>query len=95
MHGWQGAADELVRAAVMLVFLPPQAWLAMDAIIRVFHRRFISHRNLLEWQTAENAGTHAQRNLTSRQMWVICGLSLALMVFLGAKGAFAPTSRFQ
>jgi len=94
VHGWQGAADELLRAAVMLVFLPHQAWLAMDAIVRVFYRRFISHRNLLEWQTAESAGSHAQRHLTRRQMWMICGLSVALMLVLGAKGAFAPTSVF-
>ena len=94
VHGWQGAADELVRASVMLVFLPHQAWLAMDAIVRVFYRRHVSHRHLLEWQTAESAGTHAQRRLTLRQMWVICGFSLVLMLLLGVKGAFAPTSFF-
>jgi cyclic beta-1,2-glucan synthetase len=94
IHGWQGAADDLVRAAAMLVFLPHQAWLALDAIVRVFYRRFISHRNLLEWQPAESAGGRSQRHLTLRQMWVICGLSFALMLLLGAKGAFAPTSVF-
>ncbi len=94
VHGWQGAADELVRAAVMIVFLPHQAWLAMDAIVRVFYRRTISHRNLLEWQTAENAGGNAQRHLTLRQMWVIAGLSVTLMVLLGMKGVFVPAAFF-
>ena len=94
VRSWQGAADELVRAAVMLVFLPHQAWLAMDAILRVFYRRCISHRNLLEWQPAENAGSTAQRHLTTRQMWVIFGLSAGLMLLLGVKGVFAPASLF-
>ena len=39
VHRWQGAADELVRALVMIAFLPHQAWLAVDAIARVFYRR--------------------------------------------------------
>ena len=60
--GWQGAADELVRAVVMIAFLPHQAWLAVDAIVRVFYRRCISRRNLLEWQTAESAGAQADRH---------------------------------
>jgi cyclic beta-1,2-glucan synthetase len=46
----------MIRATAMLVFLPHQAWLAMDAIVRVFYRRYVSGRNLLEWQTAESAG---------------------------------------
>jgi cyclic beta-1,2-glucan synthetase len=56
VHGWRGTADEMIRATAMLVFLPHQAWLAMDAIVRVFYRRYVSGRNLLEWQTAESAG---------------------------------------
>ena len=55
-HGWRGAADEVVRAVAMLVFLPHQAWLATDAIVRVYYRRHISRHNLLEWQPAESAG---------------------------------------
>ena len=94
VHGWQGATDELVRALVMLVFLPHQAWLAMDAIIRALYRRHVSHRKLLEWRTAEGAGGNAQRQLTLRQMWVICGCSLALLILLALKGAIAPAALF-
>jgi cyclic beta-1,2-glucan synthetase len=56
VYGWRGAAHQLIQAAVMIAFLPHQAWLATDAIVRVVYRRWISHRNLLEWQTAESAG---------------------------------------
>ena len=41
----------------MIAFLPHQAWLSVDAIVRVQYRRFISRRHLLEWQTAESAGS--------------------------------------
>ena len=77
VHGWQGAADELVRAAVMIAFLPHQAWLSVDAIVRVAYRRKISGRKLLEWQPAAAAGAQAHRRLNStlRQMLVITGLS--------------------
>ena len=94
VHGWRGAADEIIRAAVMLVFLPHQAWLAADAIVRVWYRRNISHQNLLEWQPAERSGGRPQRDLITRQMWVICGFSLALMLILAARGALAPTAVF-
>ena len=63
VYGWRGAADELVRTAVMIAFLPHQAWLSMDAIVRAVYRRRISRRQLLEWQTAEAAGTQAHRHM--------------------------------
>ncbi len=37
----------------MIAFLPHQAWLSADAIVRAIYRRRISRRQLLEWQTAE------------------------------------------
>ena len=96
VHGWQGAADELVRAAVMIVFLPHQAWLAMDAIVRVFYRRSISHRNLLEWQTAESAGsTRAAAISPVRQMWVICGLLARADGVAGCEGRLRSNVRYS
>ena len=55
VYGWQGAADDLKRAFVMIAFLPHQAWLSADAIIRVLHRKLFSKLNLLEWKTADAA----------------------------------------
>jgi len=89
VYGWRGAADELKRAAVSLVFLPHQAWLAVDAIARVLYRTRISHRDLLEWQTAESAGatTHQHTELAMRHMRIICGCSLVMMVVLALRHA--------
>ena len=96
VSGWQGAADELLRAAVMTAFLPHQAGLSVDAIARVAYRRHISHRDLLEWQPAEHIGahTHLQIGSTQRQMLGISVASIVLMLVLFAKGALAPTSVF-
>ena len=96
MYGWRGAADELVRAAVMIAFLPHQAWLSMDAIVRAVYRRKISRRQLLEWQTAEAAGAQLHRHMnTFRQMLVISGLAVILMMVLRAQGSFFAPTRFS
>jgi cyclic beta-1,2-glucan synthetase len=96
VRGWQGAADELVRAAVLLAFLPHQAWLSVDAIVRVAYRRLVSRRHLLQWQTAESAGAQTNRHarVVLRDMLLISGLSVALTIVLYLRHAFAPTSIF-
>jgi cyclic beta-1,2-glucan synthetase len=96
VHRWQGAADELIRALVMISFLPHQAWLAVDAIARVYYRSRISRRKLLEWRTADHARVeaHHHRNATFRQLVVISALSAPLTIGLLIEGEFAPTSFF-
>ena len=80
----------------MISVLPHQAWLAVDAISRVFYRRSFSRRKLLEWRTAEHARAeaHHHRKATFRQLLVISGLSAPLTIGLLAEGEFAPTSFF-
>jgi cyclic beta-1,2-glucan synthetase len=43
----------LLRGVVEMALLPHQALVALDAIIRVGYRRWISHRGLLEWTPAK------------------------------------------
>jgi cyclic beta-1,2-glucan synthetase len=96
VHRWTGAADELYRAIVMIAFLPHQAWISVDAIVRVFYRRFVSRRNLLEWTTADraHAEAHRHRDATQRQLFVIAGLCAPLMLVLVLEREFLPTSFF-
>jgi len=93
VHEWHGAADEFIRAVVMIALLPHQAWLSVDAIVRVMYRKFISRHHLLQWQTAEGAGTQADRHsrVILRQLLIISGLSVLLMVVLRMQHAFPPT----
>jgi cyclic beta-1,2-glucan synthetase len=46
-------AHDLLRALVEAALLPHQAELALDAILRVWYRRLVSHRRLLEWTSAQ------------------------------------------
>ncbi len=96
LEGWQGATDELIRSLVMIAFLPHQAWVSIDAIVRVTYRRFISRHHLLEWQTAEAAGMDAHRHVSStmQQMIGISGFSILMMIVLHGRGALAPTFIF-
>jgi len=40
---------DLLRVLAEAALLPYQAWLTLNAVARVFYRRFISHRLMLEW----------------------------------------------
>jgi cyclic beta-1,2-glucan synthetase len=53
----------LNRAIVKAAFLPHQAYLSADAIVRVLYRLLISKRHLLEWQTAEVSHQAARLHL--------------------------------
>ncbi len=72
--------------ALAVAFLPHQAVVSADGIIRTLYRLFISHRNLLEWQTASQVertmGVGSQLE-TWRKMWPVTALCLALGALIG------------
>jgi cyclic beta-1,2-glucan synthetase len=94
--GWQGAHDDLLRALVLIAFLPHQALIAADAVGKVAYRRLVSRRRLLEWQTAEHAATtsHLHLTRTMRQMIGISACAMLLTLLLVWQHAFAPVSIF-
>jgi len=94
--GWSGSLDDLLRAGVMVAFLPHQAWLAADAIGKVIYRRWVTGKSLLEWQTAEHAAADsgAHMSATMRQMTIVSVCSGVLMLVLLATRSFAPVSLF-
>ena len=52
---WHDLGVSFQRCAVMVALLPHQAVLSLDAIARVAYRRLISHKLMLEWETASEA----------------------------------------
>jgi len=48
-------AHDLARILVEASLLPYQSCIALDAIGRVFYRRFVSHQKLLQWVSAQKA----------------------------------------
>ena len=80
----------------MIAFLPHQAWISTDAIVRAWYRSHISHRHMLEWQTAHAAEAQAEHHnsTTQNQMLLVSAASLFLTLVLLVKGAFAPSAGF-
>lgn len=89
---WKDLLHQAIRALVNIALLPQQAYLSLDVMIRVFYRRWISHKNLLEWESF-----HPQSPNSRHQKFLIklCLVSLfavivfVLTVFLNPPAIFA------
>jgi len=83
--------------ALSVAFLPHQAVVSADAIVRTLIRLWVTKKNLLEWQTAsqvERAMVGGSFFGVWRRMWPVTAISLALMalVFLGRAGGGENTA---
>ncbi|MEX1184876.1 MAG: glucoamylase family protein [Gemmatimonadota bacterium] len=94
--------DDAVTSAqqlgVAIAFLPHQAWISADAIVRTLWRLFVSRRLLLEWQTASQAersetggARHARQQMLSAVL-----LALGILVLVAAVGVrgIGPEANF-
>ncbi len=81
----QDAVTSAQQLAQAVAFLPHQAWVSADAIVRTLYRLFVSHRNLLEWQTASQ--TERVVAGSGRDVWKTMWPAVALpLVMLAAAG---------
>ncbi len=71
------------QLALAIIFLPHQAWVSTDAIVRTLWRMFVTRRHLLEWQTA----SHIEQGLpdSGAAAWRAMGPAVAVagLVLLG------------
>lgn len=88
--------------ALAVTFWPHQAWVSADAIVRTIVRTTITHRNLLEWQTASQVERAMRSGATDREvyrrMWpaVAFGVVVALSgLVLAAMGEATSFDRFM
>ncbi len=89
---WRGflreRANDLVtghlQVFVMLVFLPHQALVMLDAIVRTLVRLILTHSNLLEWETAAESELGERKSLVETYLALTPCLSLATGLFLAA-----------
>jgi cyclic beta-1,2-glucan synthetase len=79
----QKAAHDLLRMIIEAALLPFQAWLALDAIGRVWYRRRISHRGLLEWTSAQAMNVKSQAKVRK----FVFAMNLASLFSLSMGGA--------
>jgi cyclic beta-1,2-glucan synthetase len=87
----QSAGKHLGQTAFMLVCLPYEAYISLDAILRTAWRLLVTHRRLMEWQTAREVELNSDSSLIafSRSMWVGPALAVAATVILLIEGASA------
>ena len=74
------AVTSAQQLALAVVFLPHQAAVSADAIVRTLYRLVVSKRNLLEWQTASQVERTVARSSTEvwRRMSPATALSSAI-----------------
>ncbi len=74
--------NTLEQFFLLFCFLPYNAYLMADAIIRTLYRLFISKRNLLEWQTAADVESRLGKRLYNfiGTMWVGSLISVIIIV---------------
>lgn len=76
----QDAKTSARQVGLAITFLPHQAWLSADAIIRTLWRMFVTRRKLLEWQTASL--TERATSGSAKQVWKAMRPATALTVAL-------------
>ena len=91
VRNWRGflrqRANDLVtghlHVFVMIVFLPHQALVMVDAIIRTLTRLTITHSNLLEWETAADAELGRKKTPVEVYLaltpWIAVAIGVALV----------------
>jgi len=62
---WGDVRTNTAQVALSVVFLPHQAYLMTDAIVRTIYRKLVSRKKLLEWVTAADAEKSARRNFVA------------------------------
>ena len=78
------------HVALLIAFLPHQAWLMIDAIARTLYRLAVSRRNLLEWVTAAQSQLTLQPGLLSVYQRMSASVFAALIAMtLIVLGGFA------
>lgn len=75
-----GLKATLLRVALLFVFLPFQAYLMTDAIIKTIIRLFITRKNMLEWVPAASVEKMSQNSFMA--FWIKMRVSLLIPFFI-------------
>jgi cyclic beta-1,2-glucan synthetase len=89
-RAWRQLAMSWIAALVDGAVLPYQAFVALDAIGRVWVGRWVSHRHALAWQTSQVASVSTREREHRFLRWVGGGSVLAVVVAAILVGAVPP-----
>ena len=76
-----GVGGAIVQTFIRLWLLPYEAWISLTAIVTALWRMAVSHRKLLQWQTAAQADSGAGLWAHIQAMYFPMLLGLALLIF--------------
>ena len=84
MFALKSGIDSFIHHLLYLIFLPYEAYINTDAILRTAWRVIISRKKLLEWNPSSNAINHVPKNLGASylSMWVEPAIALAIYCYL-------------
>jgi len=84
IYSVRSAYNSFVQHALFFVFLPYDAWINFDAIVRTLWRLFISRKKFLQWNPYGNSSANTPKNFWSayRAMWFEPLLALTLLGYL-------------
>ena len=77
-----GFAKATFVALLNLVYLPHQALLSLDAIVRALVRQFITGQRLLEWETAAEAEAQSKRNTPADRYLILTPIVAVIVAIL-------------
>ncbi|MGL4109679.1 GH36-type glycosyl hydrolase domain-containing protein [Clostridium sp. LP20] len=90
-----GTFKSFQQIILIISFIPYQAYLMIDAIIRTLFRVIVSNKNLLQWQTSEEAERKVNNSLQAytKRMWFssVCGI-IIIALTLGSRAGIAVTN---
>ncbi|GAB6168348.1 glucoamylase family protein [Clostridium carnis] len=77
-----GTFKSLKQIILILSFIPYQAYLMIDAIIRTIYRTLISKKNLLQWKTASDVESSVVNTLSwyYKTMWISPAIGVVLFL---------------
>ncbi len=87
---WGDFRTNTAQIALSFVFLPHQAWLMCDAIVRALYRQLISRRKLLEWVSAAEAERSLRNDVGSFVRFMLPAVVLTLIA-LGLTISLKPS----
>jgi cyclic beta-1,2-glucan synthetase len=82
VDGLEGFYSSQVVGLFTLAFLPQQALLSIDAIVRTLVRSFVTHQRLLEWETAAEAEAGNKLTAVDRYLSVVPAVSILIGLVL-------------
>src|SRR5215217_3653424 len=88
---WGDFRTNAAQIALSFVFLPHQAWLMCDAIIRSLYRQIVSRKNLLEWVSAAESEKSTKNDLEASVKFMLPSSALTLAA-LGLTISLKPSA---